>query len=244
MSSQTKPLSRAVRLLAAGAALSLASGCFYPDLGDGGFIFGIQPTDPVEYALSPDSAHVLLGDTTHFYTWSCTTGFCFDLSGDGNVPSEWTIQGDAVAVVRSNGSTVTTASRTSRIVIKALALGSSNITSVASDNAAFTRTVRVTVADSSVISAIEVLTVFPMYDTVRVGIPIDMFAKLSDANDNVYTAQPAAWSVSDSTVLRVGPATTALGIRARRMTGVKAGSADVVATFRGVEGRRRITIIP
>jgi hypothetical protein len=237
-----------IRALVVGIMLGPLAACFEFDLGitglgDGGGCCG-QPDAPVTYALSPDSAHVLLGDTTHFYTWQCQSGLCFDFEGMGNIQSEWTVTGGAVAILRGDGRTTESTSRTTRILVRAIALGSSNITSVASVYTMYSRTVRVSVADSSVISSVEVLSVFPMYDTVKVGFDFDMFAKLKDANGNVYTARPSSWSVGDSTVLRVGRATNPLGIRSRSIRGLKAGTADVVATFRGIEGRRRITIIP
>lgn len=152
----------------------------------------------VAFEVHPPSAHMLFGDTTAFYAWSCPKGGgCgnFSHAGSGNVASNWTIAGGAVAAVVAGGAVTNTVSSRTRIVVRGLAVGTSDLAVVAAGDSTLSRTVRVTVRDSAVISKIvlhDPYDRFPIFS----GTTKIVFAYLADGQGTPYTTQPTSWSVN------------------------------------------------
>lgn len=194
----------------------------------------IQPTPPVAFAVSPDSANILMRDTITLSAWRCPTG-CF-LNNDP-VVSVWTITGDAVVPTNAP----VPLSPTSGVRLQGVALGESMITAVASDDDTKRQTVRIRVADSSAITTIALHTCCDGRDTiVTYG---DVTSYMLDQEGRRYRARPTQWSVSDSSIITLGdPSKFGTGSRTIRVH--KAGVVEIRAAFLNVEGRVQVLARP
>lgn len=201
---------------------------------DTGCLVCITPTAPVAFAVSPDSANMLVRDTLTLSAWRCPTG-CV-LTSDP-VVSVWTITGDAV--VSTNAPVPL--SPTSRVPLRAVAVGESMVTAVASDDDTKRQTVRIRVADSSAITSIALQTCCNGKDTVvTYG---DVLSSMLDQDGRRYRAAPTQWSVSDSSMITLGEGSN-FGPDSRSIRVHKQGLVEIRATFLNVEGRVQVFVRP
>lgn len=201
--------------------------------GTTGCFFCITPSPPVAFAVSPDSANILLRDTITLSAWSCPNGGCFV----GNpVVSAWTITGDAVGA--TNAPALAAASG---VLLRASELGESMVTAVAGGDDTKRQTVRISVADSSAISSIALRTCCNGVDTVLTyG---DILAWMLDQQGKRYRAQPTHWSLSDSSMITLGDSSR-FGPGSRTIRVHRAGVVEIRAAFLSVESRLRIVVRP
>lgn len=235
---------RTIRGLILGCAAVALNGCL-DAMGPGGFDFSgcFVLCGQVDYTLSPDGAHILLGDTTTFYTWSCASGEYCDGSR-GTVASRWSITGGAATSERFDGQRSLTNASAVQILVRGIAAGQSDINAVANNDSTRSKTVRVVVADSSVITAIDLASTFYRPDTVSVGNLLGVTAKLRDSQGTQYSGRPTEWSVSDTTVLGLRQDGVSNGVSAKYVRGKKAGTVDLTARFLDVSSTIRITVVP
>jgi hypothetical protein len=231
-------MSQRARYLAIVCTSALLSGCMEHTVVDLGCFFICTPA--VDYALLPDSAHVLRGDTASFFTKTCEAN---SLCPDGNVPSSWVIEGDAIATVAANGTPAPIIGTPGLILVQAIAVGHSDITATAIGNPAHTKTSRVHVADSSVITRIDIINFGVPLTSVKVGENFPVSGILYDASGTRFRARPTEWSVTDSTVLEMGPALSRY-MGQRQITALKAGTAEIRAQFLGVTAVMPLTVTP
>lgn len=195
------------------------------------------------FGLSPDSGRILRGDTTSFHTWSCMS----DSASCDRTPNEWsrwTIDGDAAAAVVADGAPAN-GIESNRIHVRGVAVGESRITAVMTSDTTQTRTVRIFIADSSAITTIDMSDRVRQPDTLRVGLVRLVDARLLDAQGAQYSGRPTAWSVSDTSVLELGPTSFVYGRTEERwVTAKKPGTSEVRATFLGVSAAIRVTVVP
>jgi hypothetical protein len=84
-------------------------------------------------------------------------------------------------------------------------------------------------------SQVDAVSVAPAAATVQVGRSVQLAATVVDASGDPVDNAAVAWSTSDAATAEVAPATG-------QVTGVAAGSANVVATARGKQGSAAITV--
>lgn len=200
----------------------------------------------VAFAVHPASVHMLSGDTTGVHTWSCQSGGRCGDAGAANIASNWTIAGGAVVAVVAGGAVTNTVLSRTRIVLRGLAMGASDITAVASGDSTLSQTIRVIVSDSAAIRGILMFTGPYKDSTVSIGRDLVVFAALMDSRGTRYTTHPTHWSVSDTAILELRHAavTGLTGSANRNVRGRKTGSAYVIASFLDVQNRFRITVTP
>jgi hypothetical protein len=232
-------IAKAAVLLSAGLLIGCADGGG-PDCL---FTCGESASPPVIFALSPDSAHILLGDSTHFYTWSCDGGACVDLTENGNLYSNWTITGPAVWALMPDGNVTKEMAFATRIVVRGTMIGESIIRAVAAGDTGKHHTVRVIVADSAVIDTVVMSAEWTGSGALRNGGTVTVRARVHGAG-NRYNARPSEWSLSDSTVLELGASQFNGGIESRLLYARKAGTAEVRARFLNRETRVTVTVVP
>jgi len=207
------------------------------DLGTGGGCFLTCPdSPPVAFAVSPDSANILAGDTLSLMAWNCPNGGC--LLGNP-VVADWTVTGDAVVPVPTGSPSAL--QRTSLLLLRASGIGESLIHAVAADDATKQQAVRVTTADSSAITSMELHTCCSGRDTVLTS--GDVSSSLFDGAGKRYRAYPTEWSVSDDALISLG-AGSRFGSGSRTIQVRKAGVVEIRARFLNVEGRMLVTVKP
>jgi hypothetical protein len=194
---------------------------------------------PVSFALSPDSAHILLGDTTHFYTWSCARGPCVDLDESGNLYSNWTISGGSVMAVAGGGIT-SEVLFARRIVVRGESIGSATIRAIAAGDSSKTRAVSIFVADSSVIDAVQMTATAT---TFKVGELVTVDARVLGGGTQ-YIARPTSWAASDTSVVELLSTQFERGVERRTVRAKKVGTADLLTGFRNAQGVLRVTVAP
>lgn len=193
---------------------------------------------PVAFAVSPDSARMLRGDTLTAYAWNCPYGGCF---GGLRVASSWTIAGSAVAPITASGGHGNLTA-VSEVLLRAVAVGESQITAVAATDSAKMQTIRVTVADSSAITTVALQTCCNGRDTVvKDG---DVLSALRDQAGRRYRGHPTAWIVSDPSLITFSNYPSKFGAGARMFHVKKAGVVEIRATFLNVEGRVQVVVRP
>jgi hypothetical protein len=202
---------------------------------------GGSPSPVTSFALSPDSAHILRGDTVTFYTWSCDGGYICGLGG--NKISNWSVGGVAAAAL-VGGMERSAVDNVSQIVARGVVNGTSDVTAV-SVNEGSVRTVPLHVVDSLAITQIDLTTAYRADYPVSMGTVREMTARLRNAAGSHVRGRPTLWSVSDTSILRV-VRSQALGGFESRMVVVpkKPGTSDVSATFLGVTAVVRVTVVP
>jgi hypothetical protein len=218
-------------------------GCAESGAPDCLFTCGETAKPPVAFALSPDSAHILLGDSTHFYTWSCDGGPCVDLTESGNLYSNWTITGPAVWALMPDGNVTKEMAFATRIVVRGTMIGESIIKAVAAGDTGKHHAVRVIVADSAIIDTVVMSAEWSGGGALKNGGTATVKARINGAG-NRYHARPSEWSLSDSTVLELGTRQFIGGVESRLVYARKAGTADVVARFLNRQTRVAVTVVP
>lgn len=200
---------------------------------EGSCLMCITPSPPVAFAVSPDSANMLRGDTVTANAWRCPDVCIFNHEP---VVSAWTITGNAVTPTNAAA-----LAATSQVLLRASALGESMVTAVASGDDTKRQTIRITVADSSAITSIALRTCCDGKDTVvKYG---DVTPSLLDQGGRRYRAQPTQWSVSDSSMITLGY-DSRFGPDSRTIRVHKAGVVEIRAAFLNVEGRVRVFVRP
>lgn len=205
---------------------------------DGGCWFPCSTgSSPVAFAVSPDSASILLGDTITLSAWQCPNGGCFI-----GVPvvSRWTVAGDAVTASTTRVPP-TTLTPTSSVLLRAVAPGLSSATAVASEDTSKHRTVSIAVADSSAITVVALHTCCNPGDTVLMS--GDVLSSLKDHTGRRYRAQPTEWFVSDTTLITLGT-NSKFGSGSRTIQVKKAGVVEIRARFRTLESRLQVVVRP
>jgi hypothetical protein len=190
--------------------------------------------EPLAFAVSPDSANILLGDSLRLNSWNCPAGGC--LFGNP-VVSNWTISGDAVVAAAGTSSSLLSVSA---VVLRAAGAGEAMITAVASTDSARRQTVRLHVADSSAITTLGLSTCCAGPDTVVAD--GDVLSYMKDQAGRRYRAQPTDWSLSDSTLVTLGASRFGAGARSIRVR--KTGVVVIRARFLGVEDTLRVVVRP
>lgn len=137
------------------------------------------------------------------------------------------LTGRAIAWSSSNPSVATVSSAG---VVTAQSPGSANIIAVSEGQ---TGQAAITVQQAPVAT----VTVSLGSSTVVAGANTQASAITRDANNNVLTGRPIAWSSSDPSVASVDPNT---GL----VTGVSAGTASIIATSEGKTGQATISVTP
>jgi hypothetical protein len=226
------------RYLAIACASALITGCHQVTTYDGECFFICNPA--VDYALVPDSTHMLRGDTATFYTKTCEAN---SLCLNSHVASSWVIEGDALATIAADGTPAPIIGTPASILVRAIAVGHSDITATAIHNPSRTETVRIHVADSSVITRIDIVNFGAPLTSVKVGREFPVAGILYDADGTRYTAPPSEWSVTDSTVLAIGPPLS-VHMGDRQITAIKPGTAEIHARFLGVTAVMPLTVTP
>jgi len=237
---------RTIRGLVLGCGAVALNGCF-DIMGPGDFDLDFSGCfvlcESVDYTVSPNGAHILLGDTTSFYTWSCAGGAYCDGSR-GTVASRWSITGGAATSERFDGQRSLTNASAVQILVRGIAAGQSDINAVARDDSTRSKTVRVVVSDSSVITAIRLASMSYRPDTLKVGDLLPVYVRLLDSQGTTYSGRPTEWSVSDTTVLGLRQDGVAIGLAHKYVRAKKAGTVDLTARFLDVSSVLRITVVP
>ena len=225
------PLSRRSLTL---TLFALLAGCDPMSLAlEGSCLMCITPSPPVVFAVSPDSANMLRGDTVTLNAWKCLEPCVFNQEP---VVANWTITGDALTPVHPTALT-----QTSRVLFRAAALGESMITAVAPGDDTKRQTVRVFVADSSAITSIAMQPCCSGGDTVVTYGWVSAYLK--DQEGRRYRARVTSWSVSDNTMITLAdPGNNTPGEKSIRVH--KAGTVEIRTTFRNVEGRLQLVVRP
>jgi hypothetical protein len=194
------------------------------------------------YQVGPAVERVLVGDTVTFYSYTCP-GAGLLCGADANISSTWTIDGTAVVVAPSPVPTSAIVPGAG-IVVRGVSPGTARIIGRSRINS-FVDTSEVIVADSSVISAIDMGNGTRAVDTLRLGVSSLLTASLKDATGNKYHAWPEEWSVSDTTILAIGGVLAPLGGVGQRMVIPKrAGTVEVRTRFRDVTSSVLLTVVP
>jgi hypothetical protein len=202
------------------------------------------PPVTVAFAVSPDSVHILRGDTVSLYAWSCG-GSILVCGISGDIRSNWRIAGLAAAAVTSTGTRTNRVDSATTIVVRGLHSGNAAVHAVSASDSTLSKTVRVHVVDSSEVTDLDVFFDFDPQKMRAGSGGGTVTARLRDAAGNIILSRATRWWVSDSTVLEVRPIMNPLDRRDRySFIPKKAGSVYVDATFHGLRVPMMWTVAP
>ena len=199
-------------------------------------------TGVVPYQVAPPVERILVGDTVTFYSYTCPTAALL-CGADANAASTWTIDGSTAVATAPPPSTSATVAD-AKVLVRGVSPGTARVIGKSRSNA-WVDTSLVIVADSSVITTIDMRNATPYLDTLRLGVNRSLIALLKDASGNVYHAWPTEWSSSDTSVLAIGGIVAPLGGLGQRMAIPRsAGTVEVRTRFRDVTASVRLTVVP
>ena len=214
---------KAARTTTAMVLLALSAACFeldFPDLSLGPG-FGCTDCFTLTFLVTPQEQRILRGDSTLLSIFSTV----------GHDKATWSIAGDAIGLVRRDGSldsAITEAENSVRI--RALRRGVAFVRARAADG--LSDSAKIAVADSADIVAIDVYRTIAPGVQPTVGQEFDLQVYLRDSSQRPYKAAPTAWSVSDTTVVRVtGPLQLYEYGAAFKVRPKKTGAATVTFSF-------------
>jgi hypothetical protein len=206
--------------------LALVAGCDF-----------VVPQRAAPYVV-PWLAPILRGDTVRYYT--CVKWDICEKPYDTQVPAKWSIPDSSVAALVFESST-TLVPNAGSILVRGVAAGTATL-SVTHPDGGRVNTKPIFVGDSSDITRLEVSGLGP--DSMRVTSQSLVTVMFWDSKGMWYRASPTAWSVSDTTVLKLTPYPNDFGRFMLFVQPLKTGTVSVVFTFLDVTVTQSLRVVP
>jgi len=216
---------RAVAALALLSLLTTVVGC---DI--------LSPHRPAPIVV-PWLAPILRGDMVSYFSCSDWDHCAYPYTSQ--VLSRWSVQDSSVAVLLGTSPTTLVPSAGS-VLVRGVAAGRASLSVTHPDGGDVT-TMPIIVADSSDITRMDVFIFGP--DSMRVVSQYLVRVTLYDAKGMWYLGSPTAWSVSDTTVLKVSPAPNIFGRFDLSLQPLKPGTVSLVFRFLDLTVTRSIRVV-
>jgi uncharacterized protein YjdB len=215
-----------------------SSSVLIASIDDSGLILGVAPGDVVLQATSEGvSAGVSMAVTApvvHVAAVSVALAASSLIAGDSTQASATLRDGNGAVLsgraVTWQSSNTAVATASSSGMIHALAAGSVTITA-SSEGQSGTAALTIAAQPPPPVASI---TVSPAAPALEVGTTVQLSAVLRDANGNVLTGRPVAWSSTNTSAATVSSS----GL----VAALAAGSATIAATSGGVNGTTNVTV--